>query len=164
MYFYGTGGISIHTKFQRLNGGEGIMKKITMFIEDLSDDYDLVAFYPNTASQSKLREQFNEEKRASFEDGVKDVIEFIDKNPPPEAGAKLRIADIGDAYEAEYEAPRAVEMPVPPPPAVHKPKSSIDPEDITVTSEGCIINGRFMPADLLDRVADAVSSCQSDEY
>ena len=92
------------------------------------------------------------------------IYEFIDKNPPPEAGAKLRIADIGNAYEAEYEAPRAVEMPVPQPPVVHRPKYSIDPEDITVTSEGCIINGRFMPADLLNQAADAVSACQSDEY
>ena len=139
-----------------------------MFIEDMSDDYDLVAFYPITANQSKLREQFNEEKKASYEagaeDGVKDVIEFIDKNPPPEAGAKLRLTDVGDSYKAEYEAPRAVEMPVPPPPVAHKPKYSIDPEDITVTSEGCIINGRFMPADLLNQAADAVSACQSNEY
>ena len=147
------------------------MKKITMFVEELSDDYDLIGFYPNNATQNRLKEQLNDQRSIGFEDGVKDVIGFIDKNPPPEAGAKLCIVNPREQYDTEYEAPKAVEMPVIQPPqnelipqgdgTVGIPvRSSIEASDITVTPDGCIINKRFLPADILLAAASAVHKYQ----
>lgn len=145
------------------------MKKITMFVEDLSDNYNVLPFYPAQKSLHQLKTQFHENAEDAFNDGTKQVLEFIEDNCSPQVVDQVNAALNGEEVnevpiQPQYLEPPVNEMipqgngmmaiPV---------RSDINEDDITVVPDGIIINKRFLPADILMAAAKAVYQSQYDE-